>query len=120
LKIRVISPFAGDRFFFSTGQIIECPGKVGERLVAHGIGEEAPGDSPACGTFDDETPKEERTAPAAPAKRAPEKATMTAPEKAVTGAAPGGKCTGTTKQGNPCLRIPLPGTDRCAGHPREE
>jgi len=120
LKIKVISSFGGDRFDFRYGQIIECPEKVGERLVAHGIGEEAPGDSPVHGIFDDETPKEERTTPTVPKKRAPEKATMTAPEKAVTGAAPGGKCTGTTKQGNPCLRTPLPGTDRCAGHPREE
>jgi hypothetical protein len=118
VKIKVLSGFATNRASYRFGQIVECPEAVGARMIAHGNAEAAPDSAQAEDTFDDTVPKEERPAPA---KKAPEKAVKPpAPETATTGAQTATRCTGQTKQGNPCGRTPLPGTDRCAGHPHEE
>jgi len=120
LKIKVISSFAGPRVEFRYGQIIECPGKVGARLIATGVGEEAEDSLKSEGTFDDETPEEEREPPTLH-KKSPEKATLATGEKATTGSGPTGEhCEGETRQGNRCLRTPLPNSKFCAAHQPEK
>ena len=119
MKIKVIQSFGGSGFDFRYGQIIDCPKKVGERLVATGVGEEADDKLPAEGSFNDESPKEEKEA-VAPKKKTPEKAVAPKGEKAVTTASDTVHCQGETKQGNQCMRTPLDGSDFCAAHQPEE
>lgn len=120
MKVKVTSGFATNRASYRYGQIIECPDTVGARLIASGCAEEAPDSAEAEDTFDDQVPKEERSIP--PAKKAHEKATKgPAPETATTGAQPTGEhCHGQTRLGNPCARMPLPGSRFCAAHQTAE
>jgi hypothetical protein len=119
VKIKVLQAFCGSGFDFRYGQIIECPKKVGDRLIEHGVGEAADAAAVVEGTFDDTTPKEilearerESRAP----KKVPEKAAMSSGAKATTTGEPSSTCKGETKQGNPCARVPLPGSEFCAAH----
>ncbi len=120
MKIKVISSFAGARFAFRYGQILECPDAVGARLIAAQHAEQAPDSAQAEDVFDDQPAPEERAIP--PAKKAPEKATKgAAPETATTGGQPPGEtCKAQTRLGNPCARAPLPGSEFCAAHQPKE
>jgi hypothetical protein len=52
-------------------------------------------------------------------RQKPERADAPAGETPEAGE-PVARCAGETKKGNPCLRAPLSGTDRCAQHPLED
>ena len=124
MKIKLSQGIAGTRFAFQPRHVIQCSDATGKRLIDAGVGVEVSNDAEVDGELHDATAEErlagEQKQAAIKSARGPrETAAKAAPEAAVTQGAPA-KCTGQTKQGNPCLKAPLPGTDRCAGHPREK
>lgn len=131
MNVTLKHSLAGDRFAFRNGQTIKCSEKTGNSLIANDYAELADPAAKVHGELFDETAEsklpsdgelryqEAQTKAGNHPKAQPERATTTKAETATTGPSPK-VCTGETKQGNPCARTPLPGTDRCAAHPREE
>ena len=111
MLVKLTSSIAGDRFSYRPRQVIKCSDKAGARLIAAGVAVEAPAGSESEGHLPETVDPE----PAPVRRRGPETAAKAAPESATTVGAPA-HCTGTTAQGNPCLRKPLAGKERCAQH----
>ncbi len=121
MKVKLTSSLGGDRYFsFRPRQVIECSKEAGVRLISHGVAVEAPGDAAAEGKLVDLPPLRKRRG-RKPGEhrlervRHPEKATVAAPEAAVTAGAPV-HCAGTTKKNNPCMKAPEANSQFCAIH----
>ena len=132
MNVTLKHSLAGNGFDFRFGQTVKCSDKTGKSLIAADFAALAvPAVKPIGEIFGETAVSKvlsegrqrlsdarERAEPIPGLKQQREKATTAKAETATTGPEPE-HCTGETKQGNPCMRAPLPGTDRCAAHPKE-
>lgn len=103
MKVKVKTMVRRGRAVFTHGKIVECTERDGVAFLRYGLAEKVPAGAQADGSL-------------IPRKGKPERAVAPGGEVTDPGTEPA-RCTGETKQGNPCKRYAAPGSDRCDRHP---
>lgn len=116
MKIKLLHGLAGDRFDYKPNQVIKISEKTGASYIAAGSAVQVDDATAHDGEYFDDPPE---GAIVPPPRRKLETAAKGTPEAAVGAAGAPAHCTGRTTKGNPCLKAPLPGKDRCAAHVEE-